>query len=346
LFKLQALQDSGTPLDAHHPPLTLNGFEGVHCPFKNLQMMPLAYDYKMHFIPQLLTGGDAYQEVEIFDLQNHKFLEKAHNNTSTNNKTNAFVRYLCPTMLTHLGMITIFGGNSKIIGLYSLDTSRKSWLLVDSSNFSFQEINFENCVCDKYASDNVVVVTVLEASVFFYLFSPLKKDNMNWKSAKLSLSEQTSDCQIQSCVVISDDLFCSLLTSTHLLVYQVDLGVLYRSTDGTCSLEPTKSWVLEKLNLERCFLSSLNEEVVTIMVKKADKNLVEFSELKHFNLGSLKPLTSFCTNVEVFSATVIPDTTNLAIVYSDSDKYKMSLLNGKSLKCFNLIFTHVCSYIP
>ena len=286
-------------------------------------MIPLAFDYKMHFVPQL-SITDGHQEVEICDLQKGTFLEKAQNTAATHSEINA-----CSTMLNYLGKITIFGSNSKNTGLYSLDTNKRAWIINDFSEFPFQNINFNNCVCYKDASDNIVVVTVLETFAFIYLFSTSKDDNACWKFAKFSLSK--SNCEIQSCVVISENLFCSLLTSTHLLVYQFNLTALYQSTsDDLSSLEPVKSWILEKLNL-KCFLSSLKEEVVTIMVKKAgNKTFVEFSELKHFNSGSLEPLTFFDYSVEVTFATVIPYTTNLGIVYYDSNVYKMCLLNGKS----------------
>ena len=324
-FNLQAPLDQGTPLDAHRVPLTLSSFE-ITCSFKSLQMMPLAFDYKMHFVPQLSTEGNAYQQVEICDLQNGVIVEKAQSHAATNSMINAC---LCPTMLSYLGKITIFGGNSKTTGLFSLDSSKKSWLLINSSDFCFQNVNFENCVCCNHSSDNVVVVTVLQSVIYFYLFSPVKHNDTYWKSAKFLLPQQISDCHVQSCIAISKDLFCSLLTSTHLIVYQADLSKLYQSANDTCLLEPTKSWILEKLNLKKCFLSLLNEDIVTIMVKKTDKTLVEFSELKHFNSGSLEPMISFSSVAEVTYATVIPDTTNLCVVYSDSNEYKMCLLNGK-----------------
>ena len=325
-MNLQASQvDQSTPLDAHRLPLTLGTIE-ITCSFKNLQMMPLAFDYKMHFVPQLSTDVNPHQQVEILDLQEGVIVEKAQSNATT--KINAS---LCPTMLNYLGKITIFGKNSKTTGLFSLDSSMKSWVLVDSSDFSFKNVDFENCVCCIHSSDNVVVVTGLQSIIYFYLFSPIKQNNTYWKSAKLSLPQQISDCHVQSCVVISKTLFCSLLTSTHLIIYQADLSKLYKSTNDTCFLEPTKSWILENFNLKNCFLSSLNEDIVTIMVKKTGnlKVFVEFSELKHFNSGSFEPIISFSSVTEVIYATVIPDSTNLGVVYFDSNVYKMCLLNGK-----------------
>ena len=321
-LNLQAPQvDESTPLDVHRLPLTLDTFEEITCSFKSLQMMPLAFDYKMHFVPQLSTDD---QQVEIYDLQKGMIVEKAQSNATT--KINAF---LCPTMLNYFGKITIFGTNSKTTGLFRLDSSKKSWILVESSDFSFENMNFKNCGCCIHLSDNVVVVTVLQSIIYLYLFSPIKQNDTYWKSAKLSLPQQISNCHVQSCIVVSETLYCSLLTSTHLIIYQADLSKLYKSTNDTCFLDPTKSWILENFNLKNCFLSSLNQEIVTIMVKKTDKVVVEFSELKHFNSGLFEPAIFFSSVTEVAYATVIPDTTNLAVVYFDSNVYKMCLLNGK-----------------
>ena len=287
-------------------------------------MIPVALDYKLHFVPQLSDTS----QVQICDLQKGVFLHSTCPTTATKNSLDTVL--LCPTLLEYSGKITIFASNHNKIGLYSLSTSNNSWILVESSDFCFQNIDFEKCVCCKDVSDNVVVVTVIQAFIFFYLFSPLKKNDVYWRSAKLSLSQQIGNCEVQSCV-ISKDLFCSFLTSTHLIIYQIDINKLYPSDNGEIhSVEPTKSWILEKLNLKMCFLSSLNQEVVTIMVKEtANESFVEFSELRHFNSGSLEPISSFCSDVKVFHATVIPDTTNLVIVYFDNI-YKMCSLNGKS----------------
>ena len=67
------------------------------------------------------------------------------------------------------------------------------------------------------------------------------------------------------------------------------------------------------------------------MVKEVqNETFVELSPLlKHFNSGSLKPIAVFNSNVEVIFATVVPGTTNMAIVYCDAEVYKLHLLNGK-----------------
>ena len=286
-------------------------------------MIPVAFNYKLHFVPQLSDPS-----VQICDLQKGEFLHNAFPTAATNSSLNTVL--LCPTLVEYSGKITIFASNRNKIGLYSLNATTSSWILVESSDFCFQNIDFENSVCCKDVSDNAIVVTVFQAFIFFYLFSPLKQNDVHWRSAKLSLSQQIRNCQVQSCV-ISKDLFCSFLTSTHLIIYQIDLNKLYPSANGEMySVEPTKSWMLEKSNLKTCFLSSLNQEVVTIMVKEtANESFVEFSELRHFNSGSLEPISSFCSDVKVFHATVIPDTTNLVIIYFDCNIYKMCLLNGK-----------------
>ena len=291
-------------------------------------MLPIASDYKMYFVPRLSVDDRGHQQVEICDLQNGTISEKAQPSVSMKDMMYAS---FCPNLLNNSGKITIFGTNSKKVGLFNLDLINRSWLLVDSSDFPFQQINFNNCVCCDHSLNNVVVVTILQAFIYFYLFSPVPHNDTCWKSARVALPPQISNCQIQSCVFILKNVFYSLLTSTHLIIYQVDLSKLYHRTNDTCLLEPTKSWTLESSSLKKCFLSSLNEKVVTIMVKKTDKILVEFAELNHFNSGSFDSIISFSHVVKVAYATVIPNTTNLGIVYVESDLYKICLLDGKYL---------------
>ena len=284
--------------------------------------MPLAFNFKIYFVTTQSSSEN--QEVKIYDLKN-KYWSEGKNILGLDS-----IVSLCPTTLTYLNKITLFGSDSTKAGLYSFDFLKKLWVPVNDSEFSFKNLDIKNSVCYRYGPDSVVVVTVLQAFIYFYLFSPLRKDDAQWKSAKLLLSKQISNCQIQSCVVASNFIFCTLLTCAHLLIYEVDLGPLEQASNDTCYLKPTTSWLLDNSNIKKCFLSFLNEEVVTIMVKEMNnKKFVEVSQLKHFNLGSLKPLTTFNSVMVVDTATVVPETTYMAIVCHDSEMYKLHILNGK-----------------
>ena len=323
---MQNSEEQATPLDVHHPPIALENFE-VDCTFTNLQVIPLALNFKIYFVvthasPKLCT----LQRIEIYDLKT-KMWSKDNNAAVLDG-----IDSVCPTILNYINKITLFASSSTTkAGLYSWDPYQKSWLLVDNSDFVFEHLNVKNSACCCYAPENVVLVTVFQSFVYIHLHSTLKKgDTQPWKSAKLSISKRVNDCQIQSCIVASNNVFCTLLTSSHLLIYKVDLSPLQQIASGTCFLKPTNSWLLDKSNIKQCFLSFVNEEVVTIMVKEINnKKHVEVSELKHFNLGSLKPVTTFDSTVEVFAAAVVPDTTYMAITYYDSKVYKLYLLNGK-----------------
>ena len=283
--------------------------------------MPLAFNFKIYSVIQSSSENQKVQEVKIYDLKNKNWSEVIGLDSIDN---------LCPTMLMYLDKITLFGSGSAKAGLYSFDLLKKSWVSINNSEFSFKNLDVKNSALYRYGPDSVVVVTVLQAFVYFYLFSPSRKDDAQWKSAKLSLSKQISNCQIQSCVVASNSVYCTLLTCAHLLIYEVDLSPLEQATSDTCYLKPTSSWLLDNSNIKKCFLSLLNEEVVTIMVKEMiNTKSVEVSQLQHFNLGSLKPLTTFNSIVVVDTATVVPDTTYMAIVCHDSEMYKLHILNGK-----------------
>ena len=319
-----SLEEQATPLDVHQSPFVLDNFE-VDCAFSSLQVKPLAFNFKIYFVTtQSLSENQKIQEVKIYDLKN-KYWSEGKNITGLDNTAS-----LCPTMLTYLNKITLFGSGPTKAGLYSFDVLKKLWTLVNDSEFSFKNLDIKNSACYRYGTDSVVVVTVFQAFIYFHLFSPSRKDDAQWKAAKLLLSKQISNFQLQSCVVASNYAFCALLTCAHLLIYQVDLSPLEQADGDTCYLKPSSSWLLDNSSIKNCFLSILNDEVVTIMVKEMnDKKTVEVSELKHFNLGSLRPLTTFNSVVVVDAATVVSDTTYMAIVCHDSDMYKLHILNGK-----------------
>ena len=297
----------------------------MDCTFSSLQVKPLAFNFKICFVTtQFSSQSQKVQEVKIYDLKNKNWSE-GKNITGLDD-----IVSLSPTMLTYLNKITLFGSGSTKAGLYSFDFLKKIWMLVDDSEFSFKNLDIKNSACYRYGPESVVVVTILQAFLYFHLFSSSRKDDAQWKSAKLLLSKQVRNYQLQSCVVASNYVFCALLTCTHLLIYQVDLSPLEQANGDTCYLKPASSWLLDNSSIKKCFLSFLNEEVVTIMVKEMNnKKFVEVSELKHFNLGSLKSLTTFNSVVVVDSATVVSDTTYMAIVCHDSDMYKLHILNGK-----------------
>ena len=243
-------------------------------------------------------------------------------------------RNACSTMLIYSEKLTVFGSDSEKLGLYSLD--KNLWEFIESSEFPFHNLDLNNSACVRYffeGHDGIVLITKCHTHLFIYLFSLSKVAGSNWKSAKLSPSHlENGHCQIQSCFAYANNIYLSLLSNTHLFVYQVDLIPLQQSTMQTCSLLLKSSWCLDNYTIKKCYLSCLNEEVVTIMIKEIkDKKVVELSSLSHFNSGSLNPLTSFSSVVEVVTATIVPDSISMAIVYCESEEYKLCVLNGKKL---------------
>lgn len=319
---MQNSEEQATPLDAHHSPLTLEDFNlKVDHLFTSSQVMSIAFNFKMYFvIKQSSPNNQKLQEVKVYDLKNRKWSE---GNTVAGLDC---IDNICPTLLMYLNKVTLFANSSTMkAGLYSFDEHERSWTLVDFSEFSSKSLDVKNSACYSYGHDGVVVVTVFQSFVYIHLFLPMRKGEIHWKSAKLLVSKQIYDCQIQSCFVASNYVFCTLLTCAHLLIYKVDLNPLQHNTGGTCFLKPENSWLLDTSNVKKCFLSILSEEVVTIMVKEMNnKKVVEVSEIKHFNSGSLKPLTTFNSVVNVVAATIVPDTTYMAAVYYDSDECKLS----------------------
>ena len=294
---------------------------------RDLQFNPLFLNYKVHFIYQLSSeDGPSKVVTDSYNFNDKKWEEKtAIGNIGKN---------VCSTILHCFGNLTVFGCDSDEVALYSLIVKTRSWQFVKSSKFSFLDLNFKNSVCAHYAifgKDRVVAITVLQASFLIYQFSPEKDVGTNWKSAMLLLPHLQgveAHYQIQSCVVNANNIYFSLLSKTHLFVYQIDLSPLEQNRCS--SLAPKYSWCLENFNIKKCFLSLLDDDVVTIMIKGAiNGNVVEVSYLYCFNSGSLNPLIVYPSIVEVITSAVVPDTTNIAILCRENNEHKLHLLNGK-----------------
>jgi len=147
-------------------------------------------------------------------------------------------------MLNSKKHITILGGDTEVetrsvkLTLYNFNMSKASVSLepVVGSRYSSTLIKLRNAVCTSYQNDGVIVVSVLDQitqqasnRMTFHLFSPIKTSGKNWKVATLLLptvlhSVDGSKYQVQSCVMISHYLYCSVwLHETIAYIFKVDL---------------------------------------------------------------------------------------------------------------------------
>lgn len=261
--------------------------------------------------------------------------EKKEKKGITSSKKN-----VCPTVMLYLEKITILAGDYEVetkkvkLTLYQLNSSKTTSNLdpVLNSKHSSLHIKLKNSVCASYKDDGIVVVSVLDQltqltsnRMTFHLFSQTKTTTgKNWKMASLLLptvlhNPESCKYQIQSCVVISDHLYCSLwLHETTVYIYEIDLSPLnkYNKEYYEDSL-PERSWVIEGLFIQSCFLCILEEKVVATVFKDMnDKTVMEIKLIDSVGKTGKPYRYAFSSVMKVITVSLIVPNT-IAIVYHD-----------------------------
>ena len=300
--------------------------------YRDLRFNLLFLNYKVHFVYQLSNKvvTDSYNFID------NEWEEKTDIEYVSKN--------YCSTMLHLFGKLTVFGGESNEVALYSLNSEKKSWEFVKSSKFPFHEMNPKHSACAQYSSSGkvrVVAIASYQASFQVYHFSPEKDGGTNWKRAVLTLPHIETQCQIQSCIVNGNNMYFSWLSNTHLFVHQINLGPLEQ--DDCSSIIPKRSWCLEKNNIRKFFFSTFEDDIVIIIVRGG--NVIEVSYLSCFNFGSLSPLTLSPSTMEVITAAIVPDTTNMALLCHENNKHELRIINGMIYMHAWVLYMDIASFL-
>ena len=258
-------------------------------------------------------------------------------------------RNVCPTMLFYLKKVTIVSGDNEVetrnvkLTIYQFNASKAALEPVVGSKYSSTLVKLKNAVC-ALLNDGIIVVSVLDqltqhssSRMTFHLFSQVKTAGKNWKVASLLLpsvlhSHDSSKYQIQSCVVISNHVYCSLLLhETTVYIYKINLSPLCKYDkeyyEGCLS---ESSWVIEDLFITGCLLSILKEEIFITTFKNINNRTL--MEVRLFNSANpTSPITKpiycydFPSVVKGITVSVISDN-SIAVIYHDN----------KSNKCYTL----------
>ena len=260
-------------------------------------------------------------------------------------------KHVCPTMLFYLNKVTIMAGDHDVdtrntkVGLYHFVNSKQNLELVVGSKYSTTLIQLKNATCALF-NDGIIVVSVLDQitqqssnRMTFHLFSQDKVAGKNWRMASMLLppvlhSLDSCKYQIQSCVVISDHLYCSLwLHETIVYIYEINLSPLCKY-DKECYDRPLpmRSWLIQELYITGCFLSVFKEEVAITTFKNINNKTV--MDVRLFNGADInvtspipKPMCQydFPSVVKVVTVSVVSgaDNNTITVIYHD----------GKANKC-------------
>lgn len=219
--------------------------------------------------------------------------------------------------------------------LYQLDYTKAAcatWEQVAYFKYSISDSLFDlqNCIPVSHGEDKVILVSVLNNDIekshciVFHIFSQKAK---NWKIVSALLPIQftrTAEYHIQSCIVVSNYIYCSLLLhGTGTYIYKFDL-ILFQQRN--INIRPVCSWEIREPTLQSCFLSILQEEVVASSFKSINnKSIMEVRRLINFSPSlPVDYQFEYQCEVKIIAASVI-STSRIIVVHYDN-KTKMSFI--------------------
>ena len=250
------------------------------------------------------------------------------------------VKHVCPTILMYAGEVTLLGGDVEVdtkkykLALYQMhSTTMKDFYAWESimcsiSKVSTSSIDFKNSVCASYGNDGVAVVSICGPNQLnIKLFSPTRTvGNKHWKNVLIKLPDDKK-YKIQSCVAISNYIYCSLLVQERencyiCYIYKINLTPALKQSRETCALDSFAE--IDKIsNLGCCFLSALNEKLISITSEcmANGKTLLEVKQRDHSACITLaSPFQYyFSSQVRIVTASVVSGIQNtLVVVYHDT----------------------------
>ena len=222
--------------------------------------------------------------------------------------------------------------------LYHLDTEKPlpSW----ERNFHFTpsvlEMDVKNSIPVSLENGEILVATVLnqEANcrIVVYLFESLasKSSGKGWKAAYSLLAPphiRAAKYKIQSCVVISNHIYFSLLLpKVGAYIYKFKISSLQqhqREMFNIKQIYPDCRWYIKDSNLQKCFLAALKEDIIFIsFCSTDDKNVVEVKRAIRPSVVSPADYRHGfpgARGVKMVAASVICDDQNLWLVVMHHD---------------------------
>ena len=306
-----------------------------------LQLLPLIQNNQIHFVLFKCEAAGSKSSGKLFQGQIESFDVFTGSRNAQKNFMNC-KKCVCPTIFPYLKKIIILAGNSDAgtnlkLGFYQLINNKGyfcSWDLIPNSKHPTFQLELKNSLCVPYGKDGAVIVGVLNQVIqqqisvhlTLHMFNPVKTFGKNWRSVTLPLPQlQSPDgrkYQIQSCIIVENDLYCSLLLhGSKAFVCKIDL-----TSSQQFSKEVSNSWSLLDPLLCNCFLSVFNGEVFAITFKNVDgKSILEMRECAKSFVSSLDYQFKFPSIIKAVATSIVPELSNtLVVVYHDN----------KTNKCF------------
>ena len=244
-------------------------------------------------------------------------------------------------------LIGKYNNETWTLNLYQFD-KKASWIVVPHSKFSISvlQFNLENSIPISLKDDGVILASVIydqskkACRITFHIFSQAVSGK-NWKSINSQPLSQIRKCEIQSCIVISNDIYCSLLTDTGAHVYKFDLNLLQQNrkeskdSNKDDGIRANCNWQIKMPTLQNCFLSVFKEEPVIITFHHVgDKSIMELKRPMINGYVSPPKCQFEFPHVEIALASFVLSFENpvVAVIYRDKkNKYIIKRLTILSI---------------
>lgn len=293
------------------------------------QPSPLIQNNELHVaVHSSTTGNDTLKTYNLINCQEHTQEIKKSVSYGT-----------CKMFYSKKISLLMMSGksdNTTKLGLYQLNTKTlpASWDLILRSSVPLLG-DFKNLIpiSHMYKDDGVIVVSVVNqqanTQILFHIFSQSKAEKL--KSASLHI--HTTKCQIQSCAVMLNHIYCSLLSPEGgACIYKFDIAALQRYQKETQKDKTIYNcnWSIRRnTSLQNCFMSVLAGKVyiIVIFTNLNNKSVVEIRWLiDPSEVSSIDYQFEFPCVVRVVAAAVIPGVQRplMVVMYHDN----------KTNKCF------------
>ena len=238
------------------------------------------------------------------------------------------------------------------LSLYHLDTDtlQATWKSVSHFSLSVSEsvFDFENSIPVSHKNGGVIITSALNNRLVFYIFFKALSGKRSWASAFSMLSQpqgHSAKFKMQSCIVISNNIYCSLLQQgVGARVCQFNIRILQQHQKNSINVRPTYTWhIKDDSTLQNCFLSVHREKVILICCN--DTNSKTIMEIKYLKPSStaVSPAQyrlEFPYIVKMISATAVP---------SESLVIALTYHHFEAKKCYIKridMSSHSCIQIP
>lgn len=225
--------------------------------------------------------------------------------------------------------------NNKIwkLSLYCLDvetTLIAVWKLVSHFTLSIPEaqFDFENSALVSHKDGGLIIVSILNDRITFQVFSK-SVSGKKWASAHSTLSQASqasTKFKIHSCIVISNDIYCSLLqhgVGARIYQFNISYRLFQQQQRGSITVRPARTWHIKDYpTLQNCFLSVHKGQVVVICCNAdSNKSIIEVKEPKSNSISVSSALHrfEFPYIVKIVAASVAPSSESFAIAITYCD---------------------------